>query len=134
LKQCIQSNVDKEFLWILHPNPQLQAIVKQATIDLNVKFIQPCEHREFLNYLKDCFCILTDSGGIQEEASFLGKPTIVLRDKTERDQIPEPYLFLVKPNYDKLNSVFAQIPNITLPPCYVYGKGDTSDSILTLLS
>ena len=134
LKQCIQSNADKEFLWILHPNPQLQAIVKQATINLNVKFIQPCEHREFLNYLKDCFCILTDSGGIQEEASFLGKPTIVLRDKTERDQIPEPYLFLVKPNYDKLNSVFAQIPNTPLPPCYVYGKGDTSDAILTLLS
>lgn len=134
LKRCIDNNTDKEFLWILHPNPQLQAIVKQATIGLNVSFIQPCEHREFLKYLKDCFCILTDSGGIQEEASFLGKPTIVLRDKTERDQIPEPYLYLVKPYYDDLNDVFSQIPLHALPPCYVYGKGYSSTTILTHLS
>jgi len=134
LKQCIQTNTDKEFLWILHPNPELQAIVKNATIDLNVKFIQPCEHRTLLNYLKDCFCVLTDSGGIQEEASFLGKPTIVLRDKTERDQIPEPYLFLVKPDYCELNDVFARIPNHRLPPCYLYGRGNTAYAILTYLS
>jgi UDP-N-acetylglucosamine 2-epimerase (non-hydrolysing) len=134
LRQCIQNNTNKNFLWILHPNPQLQALVKHATTDLNVNFIQPCEHREFLNYLKDCFCILTDSGGIQEEASFLGKPTIVLRDKTERDQIPEPYLYLVKPQYDELNDIFSRIPQHALPPCYVYGKGDTSSTILTHLS
>ena len=134
LRQCIQSNTDKEFLWILHPNPELQAVVKQATVGLNVNFIQPCGHREFLNYLKDCFCILTDSGGIQEEASFLGKPTIVLRDKTERDQIPEPYLFLVKPHYDDLNDVFSRIPLHALPPCYVYGRGYSSTTILTHLS
>lgn len=134
LTKCIQNNIDKEFLWILHPNPKLQTLVKGAAINLNVKFIQPCGHREFLNYVKDCFCILTDSGGIQEEASFLGKPTIVLRDKTERDQIPEPYLFLVKPNYDTLNDVFSGIPTHYLPPCHVYGRGDTSAAILTHLS
>ena len=119
----MDANPTKEFLWFLHPNPALQTKVKSITHGMNLRFIQPCAHREFLEYVKDCFCILTDSGGIQEEAAFLGKPTIVLRQETERDQIPAPYLTLVKPPYNGLKCTLSNIPTEQLDPCFVYGDG-----------
>ena len=83
-----------------------------------------------MDYLKDCYCILTDSGGIQEEASFLGKCSIVLRNDTERDQIKYPYLQLVKPPFNLLIDSINKIPDKDLPPNYVYGKGNTSLQII----
>lgn len=131
LNTCIQSNPDKEFIWVMHPNKELQQKVENTL--LNCKFLKPCSHREFLEYVKTCYCILTDSGGIQEECAFLGKPIIVLRHYTERDQIKEPYLFIVKPPYIELKSVFEVLPKTDLTPCHVYGDGYTSEKIINIL-
>lgn len=134
LKQCIHANPTREFVWFLHPNPVLQERVKTITHGMKIRFVSPCAHREFLEHVKDCFCILTDSGGIQEEAAFLGKPTIVLREKTERDQIPLPYLTMVRPPYDYLKDVLSSIPTHQLEPCFVYGDGMTTDRVLNILN
>jgi UDP-N-acetylglucosamine 2-epimerase (non-hydrolysing) len=123
---------EKEFLWFLHPNKDLQTRIK--TLLPNCQFAEPCGHREFLEYVKDCHCILTDSGGIQEECAFLGKPCIVLREFTERDQIPEPYLYLCKPPYNNLKTLLENIPNKQLDPCYVYGSGNSVDLITRILN
>lgn len=122
---------DREFLWFLHPNKDLQARIK--TLLPKCQFVEPCGHREFLEYVKDCYCILTDSGGIQEECALLGKPCIVLRHFTERDQIPEPYLFLCKPPYDNLKTLLENLPIKQLEPCYVYGNGNSVDNIVKVL-
>ena len=131
LKYCIEQNSDKQFIWFLHPNKELQELVKNYK--LNITFLQPCSHHEFLDYIKNCYCIITDSGGIQEEASFLGKSTIVLRKYTERDQLKEPYVFIVEPPFNNLNYIINLIPNKDLEPCYVYGNGNSTIQILNVV-
>lgn len=131
ITQLNQLGTDKQFLWVMHPNKELQKQVK--SFNPNCMFLQPCSHREFLEHVKNCFCILTDSGGIQEECAFLGKPTIVLRQTTERDQIKEPYLYIVPPPYNTLKNVFNNLPKAILEPCYVYGSGDSVDKINQIL-
>lgn len=130
LEECIDLNSDKEFLWMLHPNLDLQNIVKRESLGLNITFINPRMHRDFLDVVKRCFCILTDSGGIQEEAAFLGKPTIVLRSSTERDQIPEPFLYLVPPPYKTLTDTFKKISPNPIGRCFEYGDGNAVSKII----
>ena len=72
---------DLDFVLPIHPNPEVK---KHASILTNVKVIDPLGHAEFIEYLSSCAFIITDSGGIQEEAAFLKKPCIVCRDFTER--------------------------------------------------
>jgi UDP-N-acetylglucosamine 2-epimerase (non-hydrolysing) len=132
ISQLNQIVTDKQFIWVMHPNKELQQQVK--SFNPSCTFIQPCSHREFLEHVKNCFCILTDSGGIQEECAFLGKPTIVLRQSTERDQIKEPYLYIVQPPYSTLKNTFNNLLNTNLEPCYVYGSGNSSTLITNILN
>jgi UDP-N-acetylglucosamine 2-epimerase (non-hydrolysing) len=59
-----------------------------AQVD-NLRIIEPLPYREFVALMKNAYLILTDSGGIQEEAPGLGKPVLVLRDTTERQEAVE---------------------------------------------
>lgn len=70
-----------EFVIPLHPNPNVQ---QYRHILKKVKIIEPVNHTEFIRMIANCRFIITDSGGIQEEASFLGKKCIVCRQITER--------------------------------------------------
>lgn len=73
--------------WLLpvHPNPEASAPVRALLGELpNVRLRDPLGYGELIAAMLRCRLILTDSGGIQEEASVLGKPVLVLRDKTER--------------------------------------------------
>jgi UDP-N-acetylglucosamine 2-epimerase (non-hydrolysing) len=132
LKALMNAHKEKEFVWILHPNRELQNLIKSYKLDITYK--DPCNHREFLELVRNCFCLLTDSGGIQEESAFLGKPTIVLRTMTERDQIQFPYLQVVPPPYMYLKNAFDLIPTNQLPPCYVYGNGTSVHRIIEYLN
>ena len=58
----------------------------KLSLDDNIKVIEPLEYLEFLKLMKDSKLILSDSGGIQEEAPSLGKPVLVMRDTTERPE------------------------------------------------
>ncbi len=75
------------FLWALHPNPRVREAVERALGNCpTVRLCPPMEVTDFHNILARARMILTDSGGIQEEASALGIPTLVLRDRTERPE------------------------------------------------
>ena len=76
--------------------------------------------------------MITDSGGVQEEASFLGKHCIVLRASTERTHIPKEYITILE-DYSLLDEVYDIIPKTYLPQCNTYGYGDTSKQILDLI-
>ena len=65
----------------IHPNPN---ILKHKDILKNVNVVSPMNHEELIDYLSQCKLVITDSGGIQEEASFLRKRCIVCRKETER--------------------------------------------------
>jgi UDP-N-acetylglucosamine 2-epimerase (non-hydrolysing) len=76
-----------QFVYPVHLNPQVQGPVRQALAGLtNVRLIDPAPYPEFVWLMDRATLILTDSGGIQEEAPTLGKPVLVLRDTTERPE------------------------------------------------
>ena len=132
-----KSRKDLEFIWIYHPNPTLQGVVNSSIEQLdklpNLVFQQPCHHKELCNYIHTAYCIITDSGGIQEEASFVGKYCFVLRKLTERTAIPPEYIEMIE-SIDDLPSRFQAKKPSLLPPCTVYGKGDTSKKIAEIIT
>ena len=76
-----------QFLYPVHLNPQVHGPVRQALAGLtNVRLADPAPYPEFVWLMDRATVILTDSGGIQEEAPSLGKPVLVLRDTTERPE------------------------------------------------
>ena len=72
---------------LLHPNPHVAATMRAALAGTpNLRLLEPCSHVELIGRMRDADLILSDSGGIQEEAPALGTPLLVLRDKTERPE------------------------------------------------
>lgn len=78
---------DADMQFVLHPNPHVAAKMRDL-LDAapGVHLLQPCGHRELLMRMRDADLVLSDSGGIQEEAPALGVPLLVLREKTERPE------------------------------------------------
>lgn len=78
---------DLEVVYPVHPNPQVRAAVERLLSGHpRIHLIAPLEYRPFVHLLKQCHLVLTDSGGIQEEAPALGKPVLVMREVTERPE------------------------------------------------
>jgi len=73
-----------KFLFCAHPNPQILSIVNKVLQKPNIEILVAPGYKKFVSYMKQCYFIITDSGGVQEEASVLGKPVLVVRNKTER--------------------------------------------------
>ncbi len=83
------ANTSEKFhiIFPLHPNPEVQKIFKDFGKGVpNIHVIPPLSYPEFLSWMKASFLILTDSGGIVEEASYFGKPVLILRQVTERPE------------------------------------------------
>lgn len=75
------------FVYPVHLNPNVQQPVREILGGLaNVHLVEPLDYEPFVFLLKHCYIVLTDSGGIQEEAPSLGKPVLVMRDVTERPE------------------------------------------------
>jgi UDP-N-acetylglucosamine 2-epimerase (non-hydrolysing) len=76
-----------DFIFPVHPNPGVRAVVNQQLTGIgNVLLMEPCDYPVFCWLMKESLLILSDSGGVQEEAPALGKPVLVLRDETERPE------------------------------------------------
>jgi len=74
------------FLHVAHPNPSVASALRREAAPANVERVEPLDYRALLRALRRCRLVLTDSGGLQEEAPTFGKPVLVLRDKTERPE------------------------------------------------
>ena len=87
IKRAIDETPDVKVVYPIHLNPKVREVAHEVFGDDDkIKFIEPLEVFDFHNFIKKSFMILTDSGGIQEEAPSLGKPVLVLRDTTERPE------------------------------------------------
>ncbi|MDC3325701.1 UDP-N-acetylglucosamine 2-epimerase (non-hydrolyzing) [Gammaproteobacteria bacterium] len=87
IKNLATKHPDIYFVYPVHLNPNVKKPVNEILSDKkNVILIPPLEYEPFLFLLKNCYLVLTDSGGIQEEAPSLGKPVLVMRDETERPE------------------------------------------------
>lgn len=87
LKEIAEKRNDVKIVYPVHLNPNVQQPVKSLLSDIpNIHLIDPLEYEPFVFLMDASYLILTDSGGIQEEAPFLGKPVLVMRETTERPE------------------------------------------------
>jgi len=87
IRRIVDEYEDVKVIYPVHLNPQVRRVAREV-LDGHprIKLIDPLEVVDFHNFLDRSYLILTDSGGIQEEAPFLGKPVLVLRETTERPE------------------------------------------------
>lgn len=90
LKELAQNNPNIDIVYPVHLNPNVQKPVNEILSDIeNIYLIKPLQYEEFIFLMNQAYFIITDSGGIQEEAPSLGKPVLVMRDTTERPEALE---------------------------------------------
>lgn len=90
LRILAETNPDVQFVYPIHPNPNIKAVVSEFLVGLhNFTLCEPLDYAPFIAAMNRAHVILTDSGGVQEEAPALGKPVLVLREDTERPEAVE---------------------------------------------
>lgn len=138
MKQVVDSHDDVEIIYPVHLSPRVQAVAKEVfSGDERIHLIDPLDVVDFHNLAKRSYFIMTDSGGVQEEAPSLGKPVLVLRDTTERPEgVEAGTLKLVGTQEESVrtemvrlledSAAYEQMANAKNP----YGDGHASDRIL----
>ncbi|MFL0245893.1 non-hydrolyzing UDP-N-acetylglucosamine 2-epimerase [Candidatus Clostridium stratigraminis] len=90
LKNIVENNKEVELVYLVHLNPIVKDVVYKYLDGVErVHLLPPLDTKETHNLMNKCYMIMTDSGGLQEEAPHLGKPVLVLRDVTERPEAVE---------------------------------------------
>jgi len=90
LKTIAINNTEIDIVYPVHLNPNVQKPVKEILSNIsNVHLIEPLQYEQFIYLMDKSYFIITDSGGVQEEAPSLGKPVLVMRDTTERPEAVE---------------------------------------------
>ncbi|MEG3765072.1 non-hydrolyzing UDP-N-acetylglucosamine 2-epimerase [Alteromonas sp. 14N.309.X.WAT.G.H12] len=90
LRRIEAANPDVAIIYPVHPNPNIMGPVRAELGGIeNIKLIEQQEYAPFIYLMKNAFMIITDSGGVQEEAPSLGVPVLVVRDTTEREEAVE---------------------------------------------
>ncbi|MCX7983456.1 MAG: UDP-N-acetylglucosamine 2-epimerase (non-hydrolyzing) [Bacteroidetes bacterium] len=139
LKWCAREYPEYDFVYPVHLNPHVAGPVHTLLDGIkNIHLISPQPYLQLLTLLKNCSFVLTDSGGIQEEAPSFGKYTIVMRDVTERmESVEMGYSELVGASKEKIiKAVQRQIerPTHVDATCNPYGDGFASRRILDILT
>ena len=130
-----------EIVYPLHLNPNIQEPVKRILKgQTNIHLIEPLAYPFLLWLLSRCYLVLTDSGGIQEEAPSFGKPVLVMRDVTERTEgIEAGTAKLVGTNNEKIITETSQLlidddKYDQMAKCInPYGDGESSKRIVNIL-
>ena len=127
-KIALLSNL--EYIIPLHPNPEVQ---KYKEMLKNMTVIDPLPHLDLLKILAECSFVITDSGGIQEEAAFLRKPCVVCREETERIEGLNNFSILCNhPNM--LASKIDESMLLKLKGNCPYGDGKSSEKIVIVIN
>lgn len=87
LRHLAENNPEVQFLYPVHPNPNIKNVAHEFLAGMsNFMLCEPLDYAPFIAAMKRAYLVLSDSGGVQEEAPALGKPVLVLRDETERPE------------------------------------------------
>lgn len=84
--EIVRRYPEVEFAYPVHLNPRVQSVVQKRLQHPRIHLLKPLDYLDFLQVMRQSYLVLTDSGGIQEEAPALGKPVLVLRTETERPE------------------------------------------------
>ncbi|KEH98788.1 non-hydrolyzing UDP-N-acetylglucosamine 2-epimerase [Clostridium massiliodielmoense] len=138
LKCIVQNNKNVEIVYLVHLNPVVKDVVEKHLKGIErVHLLPPQDTKETHNLMNKCYMVMTDSGGIQEEAPHLGKPILVLRDVTERPEaVKMGAVKLVGTNFNSIvdsaevlinnAEVYKKMSEAVNP----YGDGKASDRIV----
>jgi len=141
IKELVQKHPDIVVVYPVHPNPIVKNTAEQILKGLDrIYLVKPLDYMTFVNVMKKAYIILTDSGGLQEEAPTLKKPLLLLRDVTERPEAFEAGLArtvgtdrerIVREVDNLLNDekLYREMTNWQNP----YGDGKAADRIVTAL-
>lgn len=145
MKDLSEKYPNVDFVYPMHLNPNVRGAIHQVFgEDLtrpNFFFIEPLQYLEFVHLMSKAHIVLTDSGGIQEEAPGLGKPVLVMRDTTERPEALESgTVHLVGTDYDKI--ILEVTTLLENPQAYKkmsravnpYGDGHACERICSILN
>lgn len=141
IKKVVDEFPDVKVVYPIHLNPNIREIANDVFKDSDrIKLIEPLDVFDFHNFQSKSYCILTDSGGIQEEAPSLGKPVLVLRNTTERPEgIKAGTLKLVGTNEE---SIYQEVKKLLTDPkeydkmshaSNPYGDGHASERIVDII-
>lgn len=141
---AVIANLNPDILLVLpiHPNPKIQAIIAtELKNKSNIHLLEPVPYEEFIWLMQNSFFIMTDSGGIQEEAPALNKFVLVLRNKTERKAIIEQKLgILTGTNRHNIINLTQELIKNNIPQKYnehklhsPYGDGYAAQKIVSYL-
>lgn len=139
IAEIAEQRPDLDFIFPVHPNPNVKSVTSAILSDIpNVHLIEPQEYAEFVYLMMHAKLILTDSGGVQEEAPSLGCPVLVIRDVTERQEAvdagtvrligtePESVIHNINELLDNPDA-YAKMAQSTNP----YGDGAACEKIMT---
>ena len=146
MKELSQKYSDVDFVYPMHLNPNVRKPIHEVFgEDLkayrNFFFIEPLQYLEFVYLMEKSYIVLTDSGGIQEEAPGLGKPVLVMRDTTERPEaVIAGTVHLVGTNHDLIVSEVSTL--LDIPSAYEkmskainpYGDGKACERIVSYIA
>lgn len=136
-KDCVQQYPDLYFIYPYHPNPNVIKAIE--SVDLknahHIFMTQPLQYKDFVYVLLSSDFVMTDSGGVQEEAISLGKPTIVLREKTERvEGLWEGIAHLAGTDPKKIYAALATfVQKKEGMPNTLYGDGYSAERIVQII-
>lgn len=131
LAKLAAANPATTFHFLTHPNPSFQAILESLAdkIPANMRIVGSMPHKDLIQMLAACACVITDSGGIQEEANFLGKHIYVLRKVTERNAIAADRISLC--SLEDIAAIQCERPSYA--PGTEYGDGTSCVHISKIL-
>jgi UDP-N-acetylglucosamine 2-epimerase len=119
-----------KFILPIHPNPN---VIKYKNLLANIEVCEPLKHTELLKLLIKCKLVITDSGGLQEECSFLNKKCLVCRETTERPESIGLTTFMVKSPIKLINLFSEHIYNYNVEVESPFGDGKSSEKICNVL-
>ena len=119
-----------KFILPIHPNPN---VIKYKNLLANIEVCEPLKHTELLKLLIKCKLVITDSGGLQEECSFLNKKCLVCRETTERPESIGLTTFMVKSPIKLINLFSEHIYNYNVEVESQFGDGKSSEKICNVL-
>jgi UDP-N-acetylglucosamine 2-epimerase (non-hydrolysing) len=141
LRTIAQTRPDVEIVFPVHPNPNVGEPIRRALAGVpRVHLMEPLDYEAFVQVMDRCFAILTDSGGIQEEAPSLGKPVLVLRESTERQEaVDSGSAVLVGTDADRIVQSALRLldghgPRADAARCNPFGDGHAAERIVDVVS
>ena len=131
IEELAENNPDLNFIFVSHPNPNSRCSLKKDLV--NVSTVNPMSHENFIKRISSCRFLISDSGGVQEEASFLKKRVIICRQVTERPEALKSFNYLCKKVGD-LPKIFNRVKDSYIPSSICpFGDGKAAEKILQIL-